>query len=185
LQIAEWEVKQIGPKAKDPAILLAECRSALLDKVEDFKCMLTKIRMQFQEKINATESLLKQEWVQNKLSPNDFDCTFFQGNTAFIDCLGSISDWWRPITQEYLTKVQEIVESSMFQTLKDLTNVPKQLLWKIEDVWREFFLQNVIPEFRQSVEGALTKQRLFGTADFELTDRFHEECPHFNWANNS
>jgi len=97
LGAAQAELAKIGAKQRDPTFLIADCRNTLLASTDSFKCLLSIPRQEFQDRVHNTEKMIQQEWVDAKLAPNDFDCPFFQGNSAFLECLQTICDWWRPI----------------------------------------------------------------------------------------
>lgn len=114
------------------------------------------------------------EWVGHFVAENVFQNPFYQGESAFVQCMDGIVDWWRIPTERYLHEVECLLADSMTNLLDDSVGVSKQLREAITKRW-DVDHEAMIKELRAVFKGVLDKSVEFGTANHYLYEKFVEQ----------
>ena len=174
IQHCKEGLRKLGDAPLVPLAMIRECQRALSLPSRSLATAITPAFTRFQEAIHATETKMTVEWVGHFVAENVFQNPFYQGESAFAQCMDGILDWWRIPTERYLHEVECLLADSMTNLLDDSVGVSKQLREAITKRW-DVDHEAMIKELRAVFKGVLDKSVEFGTANHYLYEKFVEQ----------
>lgn len=171
---AKVELARIGEKPIDGMLMLKNVQESLLRKRCPIQSELTPHIQKFQSQIAECKENITTEWTRGKFPANVFVCPFFSGNEAFIESIGQITEWWKPILTEYIEEVEKIVVSFPDYLEASQMMVSDSLIKAVSHCWQKFH-ENITAEFKQDCFNELGRFNDFGTINHYLTAKYEGE----------
>lgn len=180
-QSAQEKLRLIGDHPKELSDILDVLEQEFKGQLRGFDNNLTKLMSEFREIIHKTKEEADDEEKNQKAFSDTysaFSSPFFQGEEAFLQRVKDICNVWKPLANDFVTKVADVVSevSNVGDGCDESVafNVKDELRRDIQKECKRF-AREVHADLENRVGLELEKENRYGTCNHYLTAKFEAD----------